>query len=330
MDLRHAKTFVTVADLGTVSAAAAQLRVAQPALSRQIADLERTLGVKLFDRVGRRLMMTGAGEQLVLDCRALLNSAVAIEEHARQLQHGDAGVLKVASSPQIIEGALAAFLKRYVARYPQVQVKLTEVMGWAATAAKLDSGDIHLGQNLLGAVPADDARFACHPLEPIDLLAVFDESVELQDGGSIEIGHLAPHPLLVLDSEYIFRRHFDAACRLAGIQPNIAYESRTPHTLLAMAESGHGVAIIPSALRADRYNLRVAAIAFRGEPLRERAAIYWDRRRKLPRYAEAFCDMLGAYMREVFPISRPTGHRPRPMTGPAACRNSKLRHHAGA
>lgn len=306
MELRHARTFVAVADLGTVSRAAGHLRVAQPALSRQIGDLEQGLGIKLFDRVGRRLVLTGAGEQLLGDCRALLNCAVAIEEHARQLRHEDAGVLRLASSPQFIEGALSAFLARYAMQYPKVEVKLTEVMGWATTAAKLESGEIHLGQNLVGAVPPDDQRFACRPLEPIDLLAAFGPSTMLEGDGAIEIGRLAPHPLLVLDTQYVFRRNFDAACRLVGIQPNIAYESRTPHTLLAMAEGGHGIAIIPSVLRTDRYRLRIAAVAHRGEPLRERAAIYWDRRRPLPRYAEAFCEMLGAYMREVFPISRPT------------------------
>jgi DNA-binding transcriptional LysR family regulator len=306
MDLRHVRTFVTIAELGTVSRAAEHLRIAQPALSRQISDLEQELGIKLFDRVGRRLLLTGEGEQLLAHCRALLSCAMAIGEHARQLQDGDAGVLKIASSPQIIEGALAAFLMRYALRYPKVQVKLTEVMGWAATAAKLESGEIHLGQNLMGAVPPDDARFACYPLEAIELLAAFGPSIKLDGGSDIEITALAPHPLLVLDTEYVFRRNFDAACRLASVQPNIVYESRTPHTLLAMAESGHGVAIIPSALRTDRYELNVAALTYRDAPLRERSAIYWDRRRLLPRYAEAFCDMFGAYMREVFPISRPT------------------------
>jgi DNA-binding transcriptional LysR family regulator len=309
MDLRHARTFVTIAELGTVSRAAEHLRVAQPALSRQIGDLEQELGIRLFDRVGRRLMLTGEGEQLLADCRALLTSAIAIGEHARRLQDGDAGVLKLASSPQMIEGALSAFLMRYAQRYPKVQVKLTEVMGWAATAAKLESGEIHLGQNLMGAVPPDDTRFACHPLEEIELLTAFSPLIGLDVRGDIEISRLAPYPLLVLGTEYVFRRNLDAACRLAGVQPNIAFESRTPHTLLAMAESGHGVAIVPSALRTDRYQLRVAALTYRREPLRERSAIYWDRRRPRPRYAEAFCDLFGAYMREIFPISRPTKSR---------------------
>jgi len=58
VDLRRARTFVTVAQLGTVSKAAQQLHIAQPALSRQINDLEREVGFKLFDRVGRRLVLT--------------------------------------------------------------------------------------------------------------------------------------------------------------------------------------------------------------------------------------------------------------------------------
>lgn len=305
MDLRHARTFVAVADLGTVSKAAEHLRIAQPALSRQISDFEQELGIKLFDRAGRRLILTGAGEQLLGDCRTLLACANAVGERARLLQQGDSGVLTVASSPQIIEGAVAAFLTRYAVRYPKVQVKLIEVIGWGATLAKLESGEIHLGQNLVGALPPDDPRFACHPLEHVNLLAACGQSVELQSGDCIEIDRLARFPLLVVDTDHVFRRHFDAACRLAGIRPNIAFESRAPHVLLAMAENGHGVAIIPSSLRTDRYGLRIANITHRGDLVRVQPAIYWDRRRPLPPYARAFCELLAAHMREVFPISGP-------------------------
>jgi DNA-binding transcriptional LysR family regulator len=68
----------------------------------------------------------------------------------------------------------------------------------------------------------------------------------------------------MLDTSYIFRKTFDAACRLAGLQPNIVFESRRPHTLLAMAEGGHGVAIIPSTLQAHRYALRIVSVTYQG------------------------------------------------------------------
>ncbi|RTL72805.1 MAG: LysR family transcriptional regulator [Hyphomicrobiales bacterium] len=306
MDLKHAKTFVAVADLGTVSLAALQLRVAQPALSRRIAELEREFGLKLFDRVGRRLVLTGGGEQLLADCRALLTSAEAVAERARALNTGGAGVLKVVGSPQIIEGAVAEFLPRYARRFPAVQVKLSAAIGWSETAAMLERGEIHLGINLMRATLPEDQRFSSVPLAPIDLLAASGPSHDFGSKGSIEIAQLAGHPLLVLETSYVFRRNFDAACRLAGISPNIVYESRTPHTLLVMAESGHGVAIIPSAMRTKGRPLRLAAITYRGKRLREHSTIYWDRRRSLPAYATAFCRMLGERMRETFPISGPT------------------------
>ena len=102
MDLRHVRTFVTVAEVGTVSRAAERLHVAQPALSRQIANLEDELGLKLFDRVGRRLVLTNEGEQLLNDCRGLLNYARALGEQAQVLRRGDVGVLRVSASPHLI------------------------------------------------------------------------------------------------------------------------------------------------------------------------------------------------------------------------------------
>lgn len=305
MDLRHARTFVTVAELGTVSKAALRLRIAQPALSRQISALEHELGLKLFDRVGRRLMLTGEGEQMLSDCRGLLNYVNALGERAQLLRRGETGVLKVAASPQFIEGVISDFLHRYAKHYPNVQVKLTEAIG-SEVLTLLEQGAVHLGQQLVHAVQPGDQRFASHLLAPVDLLAACHTSLALGNGRTIEIERLASHPLLLLDTEFVFRRTFDAACRLAGLVPNVKFESQAPHTLLTMAEGGHGVAIIPSTLRTRRYSLRIVDVTYRGRPLREPLTIYWDKRRPLPRYATAFCEMLAAYAREVSPITRPS------------------------
>jgi DNA-binding transcriptional LysR family regulator len=306
MDLRQARTFVTVADLGTVSKAALRLRIAQPALSRQIQALEQELDIKLFDRVGRGLVLTGEGEQLLSDCRGLLGYAEALGERARLLRRGDIGVLKVAASPQFIEGVISGFLHQYTRRFPRVQVKLSEAIGWSDVRSMLEHGEIHLGQNLANAVQLGDGHFDSHPLEPVEQLAACHPKLMLGTGRVLAIEQLAPHPLLLLDTSYIFRRTFDAACRLAGLDLKIMLESRTPHTLLAMAEAGHGVAIVPSTLRAHRYSLRIMGLTYRDKPLREPLAVFWDKRRPLPRYATAFCKMLATKVREVFPITGPS------------------------
>ena len=307
MNLRHARTFVTVADLGTVSKAALHLHIAQPALSRQINDFEQELGFKLFDRVGRRLLLTSAGEQLLGDCRGLLNYASALGERAELLRRGETGVLKLAASPQHIESVLSHFLHRYGRRFPNVEVKVVEA-GGRVSLAMLERGEIHLAQNLLHAIEPDDPRFANLTLESVELLAACHPSRTLGRGEAIEIDKLEGQPLLLLAPEFMVRRTFDAACRLAGLRPNIRFESRAPHTLLALAEAGHGVAIIPSQLRTNRYRLKVVEVTHRGKALREPLAMLWDRRRPLPPYATAYCEMLGEYVREVFPITRPSGY----------------------
>ncbi|HUC52018.1 MAG TPA: LysR family transcriptional regulator [Xanthobacteraceae bacterium] len=305
MDLRRARTFVTVAELGTVSKAALRLRVAQPALSRQLMDLEHELGLRLFDRVGRRLLLTGAGEQLLSGCRVLLNSASAVTEQAQLLRHGDTGILKIAGSPQHIESVLSQFLHRYAERYPKVEVKISEGTG-SDILSLLERGEIHLGQNLLHAVRLDERHYGSLALGSVELLAACRPSMSLGHGRTIEVARLAGLPLLLMDSGFGFRRAFDAASRMAGLKPTIMFESRNPHTLLALAEAGHGVAIVPSQLQCHRYRLRIVGLAYRGRPLREPLTISWDKRRPLPRFATDYCGMLAAYMREIFPISRPT------------------------
>jgi DNA-binding transcriptional LysR family regulator len=82
MDLKHLRTFVAIAECGTVSKAALRLHTAQPALSRQIIDLEKELGIALFDRIGRRLRLTAEGEQFLGNCRDLLGQAGALADPA--------------------------------------------------------------------------------------------------------------------------------------------------------------------------------------------------------------------------------------------------------
>jgi DNA-binding transcriptional LysR family regulator len=305
MDLRHLRTFVAVAEEGTVSKASVRLAIAQPALSRQIKDLEDALRIRLFDRIRRRLVLTSEGAQLLEHCRGILGAVGSLTAQSELLRRPDAGILNLAATPQTIDGVLSGFLARYAKHRPNVKVNLTEATG-ASLISLLDRGDVHLAVCTAGPIEASRCPLETMWLPPLEFIAACNRAVALAHQATMEIHDLASHPLLLLDRSFAVRAAFDAACRVAEFKPNIAFESRTPHTLLALAEAGHGVAIVPSVLPTHRYDLQVFRLAYRQRPLREAYGVAWDKRRSLPPSANDFCQSLLAYVREVFPISRPS------------------------
>lgn len=301
MDLRRLETFVTVAELGTVSKAAVKLRITQPALSRQLHDLQAGFGIKLFERVGRRLLLTVQGEQVLADCRGLLSHADALRERIQSLSDGDRGVLRVAASPQMIENVFPKFLRNYAARNPGVELRPVEATV-RDQLSMLERGEVHVAINVIEVAAPHFARYS---LPSLEVLAAWKPSLGLGRAEMIEVSGFRRLPLLLLNTGFATRRLFDAACRLERIEPNVFIESGAPPTLLALAEHGHGVAIVPSTVRINRQKLQIARVAYRRQPLRSPLVILWDNRRPLPRYAERFFKALSTHMREVLPISRP-------------------------
>ena len=304
MLLKHLQTFVTVVEQGSVSKAALHLHIAQPALSRHIGELERELGLKLFDRVGRHLLLTGEGAQLLENCRSLLGHVNSISETARQLQGGDQGLLTVGASTMQIETALSTFLNRYAQRYPKVEVKLIEAVG-DKTLDMLDRGEIQIG---LAAVQAEQIEergldFAQHRLWSFTPCGT-------RSMNSIVIPRLKSTALrrtvCYCSPGFFARKTFDAACRLTGIKPTIVIESQAPHTLLALAEA---VAILPSTVRLHRYEVCSSLIIYEHRPLLIPLVITWDQRRKQPLFAKDFCELLAEYMSKVPPNRHQSPHK---------------------
>jgi DNA-binding transcriptional LysR family regulator len=123
--------------------------------------------------VGRRLVLTAIGEELLGDCGSILGQVRSLGERAELLRRGDSGVLKVAASPQMIESVLSTFLPRYAVRFPNVQVRLTEALG-PAQVALLERGEVHLGIRHDQGV---DPRLASLPLQPDEVLAAHSDEV---------------------------------------------------------------------------------------------------------------------------------------------------------
>ena len=124
MDLPQLRAFIAIADAGGVTRAAERLNLSQPAVSRQIQTLEAELGLALFTREGRRMRLTSEGEDLLRRSRLILAEANALQERARALQSGETGILRIGTTPPMIEAVLSGFLRGYRTRHPGVDVHI--------------------------------------------------------------------------------------------------------------------------------------------------------------------------------------------------------------
>lgn len=305
MDLRHLRAFVTVVDAGGFARAAARLNLSQPALSRQIRALETELALPLFDRIRRRVQLTSEGEDLLRTTRRLLGDLDALGDRARTLKRAEGGIVRVGATPQAMETVLAGFLPRYCKRHPGVEVQLIED-GGVRLPTRLERGEVHLALMLAG-----DRRFAWRVLSSLYLLAVFSARHPLSRRATVDVAALADVPLLVPRREFGSRQWFDGACEVGHVRPRVVLESAAPNTLVALARSGYGVAIIPSNTYVPRAGLRAVPVVQHGAAIGGWASIAWDPRRFLAPYAERFVGELVAYASREYPGRRLTRRAPR-------------------
>ena len=130
----------------------------------------------------------------------------------------------------------------------------------------------------------------------------------------LEVADMAEEPLLLLHRTFGSRAWFEAACDVAHIRPRVLLESAAPHTLIALAQVGYGIAVVPSTVLIPP-GVRVVALAQRGASIGRWITIAWDPRRSLPAYAERFVDELErscrrdypgrAFIRRAAPLPRP-------------------------
>ncbi len=299
VELRHLRYFVSVAEAASVSKAALEVNICQPALSRQIRDLETELGVRLFDRIGRRIQLTVEGEDLLSRSREVLAQAESLVERAKTLVGGITGVLRVGATPQTMQSVMAGFLPRFQRARPGVDVRLTEE-GGVRLYELVERGELHLA---LGGI-LTGSRLESRPLFPIRVLAVTASRPRWKGRTTVSVTELASEPLLLLSRDFGSRQLFDAACRIEGLRPRVVLESREPHCLITLAEAGQGVAVVPSTVRFVSQRTRIMPLLHGGKSLGAWGGLAWDPRRSLPVYATGFMEDLAAHMSRMSPGKR--------------------------
>ena len=272
MDLRQLQTFVEVVDRGSFSAAADALGVSQPAVSQQIATLERTLEAQLIDRSGRRARPTERGE---LVYRHALRMLAVRDELAHDLAEGGdelSGHLVVGASTGPGEHVLPGLLGGFRDAHPHVTVTLrVEVTSTIV--------DRVLGRELeLGVVGARRAHRALH-FEPFlrDRVVLAVPAGHPFAGRSVTLAELAAEPLVVMQEGAGVRGVIEAELRRVGIRPrdlNVAMELGLQESAKSAVEAGYGVSFLSVTAIAKELELgTLAAADVEGiDPVRD---FYW-------------------------------------------------------
>ena len=121
---------------------------------------------------------------------------------------------------------------------------------------------------------------------------------------TLTVTELMRNPLLLLGHDFQTRVLFDEACQAAQFEPSVRLESRSPQSLVALAGAGHGIAIVPSAVRIDVSRVAVAGMLNGPRPLGSWSHVVWDSRRYLPTHAQGLIVVLEDYAKTSYP-----GHR---------------------
>ena len=241
MELRHLRYFEAVARHSHVTRAAAELHIAQPALSKQISQLEQELGVALFDRVGRNVRLTEAGEALLPHARAAMTQVEAARAEMAERIGLRRGRATIGTPPtvgtQLLPTVLAAFNKRY----PGIELRLHE----AGVQTLLDLLETGLTDVAVVTLPVEDEHLTVVPLFTEEMVIAVWKDHPLANRTAVKIGDLKDEPWVLSPENYELREATLNACQAAGFTPRVVLDGGETDTLLRFVVAGIGVALVP-------------------------------------------------------------------------------------
>ncbi|MFD5658259.1 LysR family transcriptional regulator [Streptomyces hirsutus] len=248
MEIRQLRYFLALAEECHFGRAAARLHVAQPALSQQIKQLERELGVSLFNRSTRRVELTEAGRHLTDYARTLVTEEERARIHLRELATGHAGRVSVGFIGTATYDVLPRVARTVRAKLPGITLDLRGELLTPLLVEGLLSGTFDLAV-LRGEVSEENIRTT--PLRSEPLVAVLPSHHRLAGRPSIPLKALADEPFVIHPSQSrssMYDRVL-SACRRAGFRPDPLIEIGETATLVVLVAAGHGVALVPQSVQ---------------------------------------------------------------------------------
>jgi DNA-binding transcriptional LysR family regulator len=279
-DLQQLQAFVLVADRGSFRAAAEQLHLSPPALSRRIERLEAALGARLLNRTTRTVSLTALGRNFLERARAALDDLETAMLGMSGLAATRTGLVTVACVPSAALFFLPSVLGTFSARYPGIRVRVVDESS-AGVMQSVASGESDFGISLAGSrIPELDFE----PIHTDPFVLALRREHRLARRSAVAWSELEGEKLIAVARSSGNRQILDHALTRAGHRPSIALEVNHIATLLGMVEAGLGVATVPLMaitplhstlvavrLRNPAVSRRLGLVTRHGNPLRPAA-----------------------------------------------------------
>jgi len=289
MELHQLRYFVAVAETGSFTRAAEREGVTQPTLSEQVIRLEGAqhgVGRRLFDRLGRKVVLTDAGRELLGRAQGIL---AGVDEAGRAVRDGgEGGRLRVGAIPTIAPFLLPGVVSRFTKAHSTIQLQMheerTEHLLAALTAGELDVGVM--------ALPVRDDHLHVERLFAEPLVVALPAAHRLASRTVVKLADVLDEPFILLDDIHCFGEQVLSLCRRGGAEPKVVCRGEQIATLLGMVAAGQGVSVVPEmAAVGDAHPGRLYRSMANPTPTRTLCAV-WHKQRYRPPSLRAFVDVL--------------------------------------
>jgi DNA-binding transcriptional LysR family regulator len=243
MDLKQLHTFLQVAEVGSLSKAAERLHIAQPALGRQIKQLEDEFGVALFTRHGRGMAPTSAGEVLIERATAILRLADDTRAEISAARDAVTGSVSLGLPPTVGDVLAAPLVEQFLRQYPAVTVRVVPAFS-GYLIDMLQRGELDLAITYESSAPR---QIKAEPLILETLFLIGPPGSKLNSQRPVDLATLAKLPAILPGPRQGLRKLVEDAARRAGIALTIPVEAESLQTLKQLVGRGLGYTVLPYA-----------------------------------------------------------------------------------
>lgn len=285
IDIAELLTFIKVAETSSFSEAGDQLFVTQPAISKRVASLENSLGVKLFDRIGRQVQLTEAGIRLLPKARKMAEDLQDIKRSMTLQMQDVSGELRLSTSHHVGLHRLPKSLKRFQEDFPSAHLEIEFVQSEEAYQ------DVLKGRAELGVITLSNKENPLIESLPIwsdPLACVVSKDHPLALSKNLSLIELAQHACVLPNKNTFTRQIAEQAFGKQGLKPQVRMNTNNLETLAMLVNIGWGWSLLPSTLVDEK----LAVLNLPDLNVERKLGVIHHKQRTLSRAAIAFIELL--------------------------------------